>query len=106
MLQAENGERFKLLRVQLHDHAELRFLHAVPEIRLQHAVRRRRSVEQYVRRYRADPQKAWQGRTRDDHHPAVKLRGQEDGQDPVRRCMAGSEQDLPVRVLPVLEKRR
>ena len=28
------------------------------------------------------------------------------GKDPVRRCMAGSEQDLPVRVLPVLEKRR
>ena len=42
----ERGLSF--LRVQLHDHAELRFLHAIPEIRLQHAVWRRRSVEQHV----------------------------------------------------------
>ena len=32
---------FKLLRVQLHDYAELRLLYVIPEIRLQHAVRRR-----------------------------------------------------------------
>ena len=40
--------------------------------------------------------KAGQRRSRYDHHPAIKLRGQEDGQDPVRRCMAGSEQDISV----------
>ena len=34
VLQAENGEGFKLLRVQLHADAELRLLRAVPEIRL------------------------------------------------------------------------
>ena len=34
-------QRLKLPGVQLHDHAELRFLCTVPEIRLQHAVRRR-----------------------------------------------------------------
>ena len=45
---------------------------------------------QYAGRHGADPQKARQRRICDDHHPAVKLRGQEDGQDPVRRSMAGS----------------
>ena len=34
-------KRLKLLRVQLHVNAELRLLRAVPEIWLQHAVRRR-----------------------------------------------------------------
>ena len=54
----ENGERLKFPGIQLHDHAELRFLYAVSEIRLQHAVRRRRPVEQYAGRHRADQEKA------------------------------------------------
>ena len=41
VLQTAYGEGLKLLRVQLHDHAELRLLYVIPEIRLQHAVRRR-----------------------------------------------------------------
>ena len=55
--------------------------------------------------YGSDPQKAGQGRLRYDHHPAFEFRGQKDGQDPVRRCVAGSGQDQPLRVLSVLEKR-
>ena len=46
------------------------FYYAVPEVRLQHAVRRRRPVEQHVRRYRAHPPQAGQGRPRHDHHTA------------------------------------
>ncbi len=40
VLQAAHGERPVLPRVQLHDHAELRLLPPVPELRLQHGVRR------------------------------------------------------------------
>ena len=36
----------------------------------------------------ADPPEAGQGCRRHDDHTASELRGQEDGQDPVRRCMA------------------
>jgi hypothetical protein len=57
MLQTEDGERVKLPGIQLHDHAELRFLRFVPKIRLQYAVRRRRPVEQHAGGNRADPQK-------------------------------------------------
>ena len=39
----------------------------------------------------ADPEKAWKRRSCHDHHPAPELRGQEDGQDPVRSRMAGSQ---------------
>ena len=48
-------------------------------------------VEQYAGRYRADPEKAGQKRLCHDHHPSSEFRRQKDGQDPVRRRMAGSE---------------
>ncbi len=44
----------------------------------------------------ADPPQAGQGRLRHDHHPAAHLRGQEDGQDPGRRRVAGSGEDQPL----------
>ena len=47
-----------------------------------------RPVEQYARRYGAYQKEAWQGRTRNDHYPALKFRGQEDGQDRKGCCMA------------------
>ena len=51
----------------------------VPALRLQYAVRRRRSVVQHAGGHRAHPPQAGQGRPRHDHHPAAQLRGQEDG---------------------------
>ena len=43
--------RTELPRVQLYDHAELRLLPHVPEVRLRDAVRRRRPVVQHTRRH-------------------------------------------------------
>ena len=93
VLQAADGKGPVLPRVQLHDHAELRLLLHVPALRLQHAVRRRRPVEQHAGRHRADPQ-AGQGRLR----LTITLLtdpGQEDGQDRRQRSLAGPQQDQP-----------
>ena len=43
---------------------------------------------EYVGRHRAYTQKAWQGRSRNDHYPAFKQRGQENGQDRKGRSVA------------------
>ncbi len=69
------------------------FYSHVPDGGLQHAVRRRRPVEQYAGRHGADPPQAGQGRLRHDHHAAAEQRGQEDGQDRQRRRVAGPQQD-------------
>ena len=45
-----------------------------------------------------------QRRLRNDHHPADRLSGQEDGQDRRQRSMAGCTENFPIRFLPVLEK--
>ena len=57
------------------------FYYLFQDVRLQHAVRRRRPVVQHAGRHGAHPPEAGQGRLRHDHHPAPQLRGQEDGQD-------------------------
>ena len=62
-------------------------------------------MEQYAGRHGADPAQAGQGRLCHDHHAADELRGQEDGQDRQRRRVAGPQQDLSLRLLPVLAER-
>ena len=88
MLQTAHGKRFELPGIQLYDYAELRLLCTVPEVRLQYAVRRRRPVEQYVRRHRINSPQTRQRRIRHDDYITVKLRGQENGQNTIRRSLA------------------
>ena len=82
------------------------FYHLFKTVGCNLAVRRRRPVVEYARRHRAHPPQTRQGRARDDDNPPHRLAGQEDGQDRRKRRLARPEQDLAVRFLPVLEKRR
>ncbi len=45
---------------------------------------------------RADPKETWKRCPCHDHHPALKFRGQQDGQDGQRRRVAGSGENKPL----------
>ena len=100
--EARERPAVQLPRIQLHDHAGLRFRGALPPLRLPAAIERFGSMGQHRGRHRSRPPGREHTIVRADdaaHHHVVR---REDGQDGGRRGVAQPRHALALRLLAVL----